>query len=331
VRASFAPRLSRASFKKDVICKELKMRNVTCVFALTLLLLIPVSVWSASSGSDSSSARCQNNTTNKKCKNGVLRKSKPKKIPSGGTPEIKPSTGPFLTRSTLTQKQSQIRDAYAECIRHSSAEEPIANVLNYVFEAQMAREDASIKSFFLALRGSTVHHGHEVCLVRAFGLKGFRTVLEAREDVGAMLVNISSPYIEVVESEIPFDRRFARTWVRDYVVGIAQDMNEHFQKEGTHIISFSPLRITSMLRTYEEQEETVRRGLSPADCRYVFLCSSHTSGSGIDIGLRRISIAQNTWLEKRLLEDQRSRKIFFIRERSHYHVLVIPPEYIGEE
>ena len=86
-----------------------------------------------------------------------------------------------------------------------------------------------------------------------------------------------------------------------------------------------------MLRSAEAQNLLVRRGMSPADCRYEFLCSSHTSASSFDIGLKGVTRIGRTWLEKRLVADQEARKIFFIIENSHYHVFVLPPKYMGEE
>lgn len=281
-----------------------------------------------------SQTRCQKNAALSGCKKGNAPKAKKKtltkKIPERVTPLVNESAAPEEATPPLSVKQSAMREAFMECMKLSTPASPTNDVVEFVFRTQATRENASLRSFLQAWRGSPVHHGHEVCLVRAFGLKGFRDLLDIKEDAGTRLVDVASPHVDVVKSEVPPDRRFAREWVRDYVHVLGWDMHQHFLKHGS---GESPpsLRITSMIRSHEDQATLVRRGKSPADCRYDFLCSSHTSASGIDLGLKHVGRAERVWLEQRLIFDQRARKIFFIRENSHYHVFVIPPKYMGEE
>ena len=108
-------------------------------------------------------------------------------------------------------------------------------------------------------------------------------------------------------------------------------MHRHFSVKDGSRGGVLPLRVTSIIRSFEDQAYQVRRGKSPADCRYQFLCSTHTTGSAFDLGFRDLGPEQKQWLQSKLIADQRARRIYFIVERDHYHVFVLPPEYIGEE
>lgn len=276
---------------------------------------------------------CQKNHKQKQCKKvkkpqrSGKHRSKLNKLP----PVAEPSRGSLGVKPLLSSKQEAIRDAFSECIRHVTEADRTRAVVDFVFQEQTAREENGLRSFWQALRGSPEHHGQEVCLARTFGLRGFRDLADIRNEAGDRLVEISSPYVDVVTKEIPPDRRYTRPWVRDYIAGLARDMHQHFAKDEQSGEHFVPLRVTSMIRSFEDQAKEVRRGLSPADCRYAFLCSTHTSGSSLDLGLKDIGQQKRAWLESRLIADQQKHKILFIIERSHYHVFVLPPEYMGEE
>jgi hypothetical protein len=85
------------------------------------------------------------------------------------------------------------------------------------------------------------------------------------------------------------------------------------------------------VRSFEIQARLVRIGKSPASCDYLPICSTHTTGSSIDISVRLLSLKQFTWLEARLREDRKAGKILMIYEffGGHFHVFVIPPEYVA--
>ena len=255
----------------------------------------------------------------------------PKKVLPRG-PEITSPRGPLAEPSQLSQKQEEMRVVFSECMRQADNGNTVANVVEFVFGRQSGRENGGPRALRQAMHGSVEHHAEEICLTRAFGLRGFRDLAEITNATkNGTLVTISSPYLEIADNEIPEARRYARPWLRDYVTGLAEDMHAHFSGENAPRVGYSPLRITSMIRSFADQAALVRRGASPADCRYGFLCSSHTSGSALDFGFRNVSIIQRLWLERRLVEDQRARKIFFILEYTHYHVFVLPPKYIGDE
>lgn len=239
----------------------------------------------------------------------------PARVPKRATPEMREPAEPPLHQSRLTRKQRDIQDAFNECMSYSTEKDPVGGVIEFVFQKQFERED---DSFFARLgnlwKGSPEHLGHEVCLGMAFGLKGFEDRTEVNRVRGKKLLSFESPHVEVVGTE-----PLARAWVRDYLIELASTI-DHGAK----------LRVTDLVRTKKEQQSYVHRGLSPADCKYNFLCSTHTTGSSVDLGLRNATAEQIDRLKERLVEDQRKKKIYFIRENSHYHVFVLPPKYIGE-
>lgn len=312
------------------------MKHVArAVVALFMMLLLGSTYATTEFAYTTVSSHCKKNSKQKQCKKGKVvqpvtkKKGTAKKLPPIVAPVIDSPRGLLATKSLLSGKQEAMREAFAECIRNVTDASPTAAVVEFVFQEQAVRERSGLRAFWLALRGSTAHHAHEVCLARTFRLRGFRDLAAIEREAGKLLVAIPSPYVEVVAKEIPADRRFTRPWVRDYITVLARDMHQYFAQEGN--VSPSLLRITSMIRSYEDQAKEVRRGHSPADCRYPFLCSTHTSGSSLDLGLKDVSRQGRAWLEARLIADQKARKIFFIIERSHYHVFVLPPEYMGEE
>lgn len=281
---------------------------------------------------------CQKNTKQHHCQKSGKKKpvakkqtTKPKVPPRSRHPEATHSQLPLKKESTLTSKQDAIREAFTNCIRNSTETDPTSMVVDFVFTERARREESGLRSFWLALRGSTEHHGHEICLVRAFGLKGFRTDSDVHDAHGTLLVQANSPILDIPESVVPKEQRFVRPWVRDYLVQLATSLRMQAVASGVPEASLQKLRVTDMVRTFGDQASLVRRGLSPADCRYDFLCSSHTSGSSVDFGFKDVTRDERARLQKQLIADQDARKIFFIIENNHYHVFVIPPEYMGEE
>lgn len=251
--------------------------------------------------------------------------------PQQNAPGLTPPS-PKSGQPRLTAAQQEMLDRFNECLGYSSVENPVDAVKEFVFSEQQKLEDLpGWRAPLAAIYGSRSHHAYEVCFTRAYGLKGFRSLLEIKTETGQALLPIESPYVEIVEREIPPERRLARSWTRDYVVELADAMRQYFaEKYGTNV-KIAPLEVNSMIRSFDDQAGLVRAGRSPADCRYRFLCSTHTTGSSLDIGFRQVSREQKAWLRKQLIEDQRTRKIYFIVEFDHYHVFVLPPEYIGEE
>lgn len=179
-----------------------------------------------------------------------------------------------------------------------------------------------------SLRGSPEKLGYEVCLTDALGLKRYedQASIDAAQTSGE-LVELSDLSL-YFPSEVPSERRFTRPWVRDYIVGIARDMNMHFVDEAkkTHE-EVTQLRVSSTVRSFRDQ----RRQASPAACRNE-ICSTHTTGAAVDISNHFLKVGprERLWIKERLIEDRKKGKIMIIQEfwRPHFHVLVIPPEFI---
>lgn len=309
------------------------MKHVACaIVALFAMLLFGGAHAATTAEYTPVSSQCKKNSKQKQCKKAlpiVTKKALLHKISRVVPPALLLSHGPISGRFSM--KQESMREAFDECIRHVTDVAPTANVVDFVFLQQSERELGGFGAWLKSLRGSPDHHGQEVCLARAFGLRGFKNLAEITGEAGKLLVEIDSPFVEVVGNEIPPDRRLTRPWVRDYMAVLARDMHQYFLQHGSASVDAPQLRVTSMIRSYEDQAKQVRSGRSPADCRYHFLCSTHTSGSSLDIGLKDVAKTQRAWLEARLVADQKAHKIFFIIERSHYHVFVLPLEFMGEE
>ncbi len=261
--------------------------------------------------------------------------TKPKPASHRRSPSATPDAEPSTNTAHLTSKQEAMREAYTECISWATPENPTQEVVQFVFAEQLRREQSLLGSLWKRFRGSVEHHGHEVCLTRAYGLRVFRSKSDIVSAQDKQLTWLDVPHVEVPDDDIPIDRRgvhrFVRPWVRVYIESLALDFHVSNNHGGDNGAEEVKLRVTSMTRSAELQNQLVRQRLSPADCRYEFLCSSHTSGSSFDIGLKGVSRTARAWLQDRLVEDQKARKIFFIIENSHYHVFVLPPKYIGEE
>lgn len=300
----------------------------TVRITIALLLALTVGAGNMAFGHDVKPSHKRQHVTPKtnNVASGKISKTKEKKrsVRRPGTSVQQGNT--HTAKEKLTRRQEEIRAAFNECISRSTEDNPVEEVKRFVFEEQKDREHG-FWGVIEAFRGSPVHHGHEVCLGRAYGLATFRTVRAIRAEHGKLLVRLVSPDIFFPrgrngKDEVPLERRYARAWVVDYVKVLAKDFRSQFGV---------PLRIGSVIRDAATQNMLVRRGLSPADCRYEFLCSTHTTGSAIDLGTKDVSIAQQRWLRDRLLADQRKQKIFFIRENSHFHLFIIPPQFMGEE
>lgn len=234
------------------------------------------------------------------------------------------------TVRVLTSKQVDIKEAYDECIAKSTLSDPVNGVIEFVFDEQDKREQSFFRSAWKAFRGSGEHHGQEVCFVRAFDLKGFQSQSDINRAKGRLLFEPRSPYLEIPYGLVPSDRRLVRPWVSKYLSELASTLRATAIVDGIPENNLKNLRVTDMVRSYANQNSLVRRGYSPADCRYEFLCSSHTSGSSVDLGIKFLSRIERERLENQLKVDQKARKIFFIIENNHFHVFVLPPKYIGE-
>lgn len=224
----------------------------------------------------------------------------------------------FVPSRGLSDKQNQAIVAYDLCV--SGGNDALRHAMDLAYEA---KNDYSLK-------GSPVKLGRETCLAEVMGLTHYRTVAEIARAVEAReLVTITSSLIAFPD-DVPLERRVARPWVNDYIVTLAKDMERFVNAERVEH-SDPLLRIPSTVRSFDVQGRLVRMGRSPANCDYLPICSTHTTGSSIDISLRYLSAQQFAWLEARLRADRKAGKILVISEflGGHFHMLVIPPEYVA--
>ena len=278
---------------------------------------------------------CKAKPSQKKCVKQVKKKPPAKQVspkrkiaPKEKTQVAKVAKKPLAKTSTLSQKQNAMREAFMECMSRSTADDPIGAVMEYVFSEQKKLEQTLILKYWKVHLGSTEHHGHEICLARAFGLKTFRTLDDISAEHEKLLARLDLsrivfPKDKKGEDSVPPERQYARDWVVDYIEEVSDSFYDQFG---------SQMRIGSVIRDADgTQARLVRDGESMADCRYDYLCSTHTTGSTFDIGMKDVSGTERAWIKERLISDQKTKRIYFIVEGSHFHVFVLPPEFMGEE
>jgi hypothetical protein len=226
---------------------------------------------------------------------------------------------PVALPSQLSPKQMGMKESFRACMSAETREAVLHHVFGeFTFEVAAAADIGDPM-----WRGSPEHHGREVCLSRMLGLSQYRTAEEVMRDQGAELVKLESRRLTLPAHMFDHEEMFVRPWVVTYLEDLALRMSTQLSVDER---SFSArLRVTSLLRTTTSQQAIVRRGMSPADCRYEFLCSTHTTGSAVDLGFRGVSWKERQVLFDLLVEDQVHRRIYFIIEGSHYHVFVLPP------
>ncbi|OGZ05313.1 MAG: hypothetical protein A3C93_04665 [Candidatus Lloydbacteria bacterium RIFCSPHIGHO2_02_FULL_54_17] len=177
------------------------------------------------------------------------------------------------------------------------------------------------------LGGTPEKLGNEVCLSDALGLKRYETLAEIESAGGrGELVEVFPRAGLSIADDLPAARRFARPWARDYLHSLARDLEAYADKEG--IVNLTPFKIASMVRSYSDQR---RQWNSPASCR-TEICSTHTTGSAVDISNNffHMNKKERAWLRERLLEDRRKGKIVMIEERfpPHFHIFVLPTDFV---
>lgn len=218
---------------------------------------------------------------------------------------------------SLSGRQNEAIIAYDICV--GGGENALRHAMDLAYEARSTS----------SLRGTPEKLGRETCIADVIGLTRYKTLDDIdRAVIAKELVVISSPLLGFPE-DVPLNRRVARPWVRDYIVSLAKDMERYVNEE--HVEHSDPLlRIPSTVRSFDVQERLVLARRTPANCKYPPLCSTHTTGSSVDISLRYLSGKQFAWLESRLREDRKSGKIIVISEffGGHFHMFVIPPEYV---
>ena len=184
--------------------------------------------------------------------------------------------------------------------------------------------------FDASIFGSPEKLANEVCLSDALGLKRYETLaeIEAANAQGELVEIPILPHLEIAD-DLPDARRYARPWVRDYLVALARDVEQFVEKEGRAWRGTSAMiRVGSLVRSYADQR---RQTNSPASCQSE-ICSTHTTGAAVDISNNRFSLLkkEQRWLRERLLADRKMGKIIMIEEAHppHFHLFVLPPEFV---
>lgn len=253
------------------------------------------------------------------------RKAHAKKKPKPLTPVVpsieKGYRPPFFTTSPRMQLAVL---AYKQCMYDDARSESDVTLRALALNLSY-REDQHIS-------GSAEKIGREVCLADALGLKRYETQGDIDHAKGTELFAVSPQFIEFPDDDgnrLPPERRFARLWVKEYVETLGRDLHASLLARRTRstIGAVPLLRVNSLVRSLADQSEQH----SPAKCKNE-ICSTHLTGSTVDIanGEGRVSPESRKWIRERLLQDRKDGKIVMIQEfaRPHYHIFVIPPEYV---
>lgn len=305
-------------------------RSIICAFALFIALLFG----GAHAGENVSPekvvakpAKKECKKTKGKCVKQTVKKLKPKakkkpKPLAPVAPSIEKGYRPPLFTTSPRMQFAVL--AYKGCMYGDVP--PGVDVVTRALSLNLSYRDSA------NLGGSAEKLGREVCLADALGLKRYETQADIDHAKGSTLFEVSSGFIDFPDDDgnrLPAERRFARLWVKEYVERLAQDLHAHLlskrPKGSTEDVPL--LRVNSLVRSLANQSEQH----SPAKCKNE-ICSTHLTGSTVDIanGAGRVSAEVRKWIRTRLLQDRKDGKIIMIQEftRPHYHVFVIPPEYV---
>lgn len=126
-------------------------------------------------------------------------------------------------------------------------------------------------------------------------------------------VKVSSPYLEMADDV----GGYATIPTRDFVLELGQDFFAAFKHK---------LKISSLLRTAEDQRKIAAEGRSIADGSAPELQSSHLAGISFDISKKPLSEQERQWLLKKLFAYKKEGKIEAIEEmwNNAFHVFVCP-------
>ncbi len=116
--------------------------------------------------------------------------------------------------------------------------------------------------------------------------------------------------------------RYVRPWAKLFLDRISSQFRRRFER---------PLRITSLTRTVDYQNQLSRRNGNAAS-PYGEKRSSHLTGASLDISKKGLGGAQVGWLRRVLLSLHRKQYVFAVEEfyQPNFHVMVHRnyPEYV---
>lgn len=195
-----------------------------------------------------------------------------------------------------------------------------------------------------SLKSSPEKLAQENCVADGFGLTRHQNIKKIVSNEGNELVPLVSPLIKI--KNVPKERHVACSWTCGYLVQLAMYIALASETKG--ILRTEPqLTVTSLIRSRVDQNRISKakkfyrriKGKfkkfmggrqSFADCSSRAICSTHLTGSTVDISIAGVDEKKFQILEARLLEDREKGRILVILERAggHFHVFVIPPEHV---
>jgi hypothetical protein len=132
-------------------------------------------------------------------------------------------------------------------------------------------------------------------------------------DSGDLVAVPSDRYVRV-DPRLDEDRRFCRTWTRDFI----SDLGEAYYKQFKE-----PIQINSAVRTVEQQEKLMRHNHNAAPAEGP-IASSHLAGLTVDIAKHGMNRRQRKWMEDYLVRMRDLGLIEAAEERKQacFHVMV---------
>lgn len=126
-------------------------------------------------------------------------------------------------------------------------------------------------------------------------------------------VKVSSPHLNMADEV----GGYATIPTRDFVLELGKDFFAVFKRK---------LKITSLLRTAEDQQKIIAEGRSIADGSAPELQSSHLAGIAFDISKKPLSESERRWLLRKLFTYKQAGKIEAIEEmwNNAFHIMVCP-------
>jgi hypothetical protein len=128
------------------------------------------------------------------------------------------------------------------------------------------------------------------------------------------LVALPSDRYVRVDPRLDENRRYCRTWTRDFLNDLGQAYYKEFKQS---------IQVNSAVRTVEQQEKLLRhnRNAAPAEGP---IASSHLAGLTVDIAKRGMSRKQRKWMEQYLvrLRDRGLVEAAEERKQAVFHVMV---------
>lgn len=243
------------------------------------------------------------------------------------------STPLYAGKQLSVAEKKKIENAeYVKCMAITK-EKGVEATIRYIREKQ---KGTSLKSTPTSL-------AEENCAADSIGLARYQTLDEIGDACEINnLVSINSSLVEI-KNKLPEERRVGRPEVRDYLIEIGQYIKSRTKVDGANK---PKIVITSLVRSRVDQNRIcepkkiwqrvrgkVRRyfigGRSFADCSTNAVCSTHLTGSAVDIEIPARSSLERKLLEERLLLDRNKGRIFVIIENvgNHFHAFILPPKY----